>query len=51
MVTLYKAQVAGVKAVATRHKPSRHHSAHECRGHMLEFLAEPVSLLSSLAKT
>ena len=26
MVTLYKAQVAGVKAVATRHKPSRHAS-------------------------
>lgn len=24
MVTLYKAQVAGVKAVATRHKLSRH---------------------------
>lgn len=50
MVTLYKAQVAGVKAVATRHKPSRHERAQK-RGHMLEFLAEPVSLLPSFAKT
>ena len=49
MVTLYKAQVAGVKTVAARHKPSRHERAQK-RGHMLEFLAEPVSLLSSLVK-
>lgn len=50
MVTLYKAQVAGVKMVAARHKPSRHERAQK-RGHMLEFLAEPVSLLPSFAKT
>ena len=50
MVTLYKAQVSGVKAVAARHKPSRHQSAQK-RCHMLEFLAEPVSLLSFLSKT
>lgn len=49
-MTLYKVEVAGVKAVAARHKPSRHERAQK-RGHMLEFLAEPVSLLPSFAKT
>ena len=50
VMTLYKAQVAGVKAVAARHKPSRHKRAQK-RCHMLEFLAEPVILLSFLSKT
>ena len=49
MVTLYKAQVAGVKAVAARHKPSRHHSAYERRGHMLDSQIDRLSLLPSLA--
>ena len=50
MMTLYKAQVAGVKAVAARYQPSRHKRAQK-RCHMLEFLAEPVILLSFLSKT
>ena len=49
MVTLYKAQVSGVKAVAARNKPSRHQSAHECRGHMPDSQIDRLSLLSSLA--
>lgn len=49
-MTLYKVEVAGVKAVAARHKPSRHERAQK-RGHMLEFLAGPMSLLPSFAKT
>lgn len=50
MVTLYKAQVSGVKTVAAQHKPSRHKRAQK-QCHMLEFLAEPVILLSFLSKT
>ena len=49
MMTLYKAQVARVKAVAARYQPSRHHSAHECRGHMPDSQIDRLSLLPSLA--